>query len=94
MPCLETDTSIYTKIREAEKEADMLYKQVLSARNEDDPFTFPMKERFEKFIRAFEELSTKYGVVVTSTGGVTIFNKKKKIFYSDDHTSGDIQANY
>jgi hypothetical protein len=82
---------VYTKIREAEKEADMLYKALLSTRNENDPFTFPMKERFKMFVHALEEISTKYGVAVYSTGGVKILNNKQDIVYSDDHTSGDIQ---
>jgi hypothetical protein len=83
--------AVYTQKREAQKEADMLYKQLLSTRNEDDPFTFPKRQRFEKFVRAFEEISTKYGVAIYSTGGVTILNSKQDIVYSDDYTSGDIQ---
>jgi hypothetical protein len=82
---------VYTKKEEAEKEASLLHLELLCRRNENDPFSFPTKTRFKKFIRAFEELSTKYGVIVTSTGGVTILPGKKKIYYSDDHTSGDIQ---
>ena len=85
---------VYTKKEEAEKECSYLYLTMLYKRNENDPFSFPKKDRFKKFIRAFEELSTKYGVIVTSTEGVIILPGKKKIYYSDDHTSGDIQAHY
>ncbi len=82
--------AIFTEKAEAEKEADVLYKKCLSTRNEDDPFTLPVKQRFTKFVESIEELSTKFGVIVRSTGGVTILKEKKKIIYTKEHTSGDL----
>lgn len=82
----------YIKKSEAEKEAENLYQQLLATRKEDNPLSFPTKERFKRFIDEFEELSMKYSIVVESIGGVTILSGKKKIIYTTDHTSGDITA--
>lgn len=83
---------IYTTKAEASSEADLLYKELLKTRNEDDPFSLPRKQRFTKFVEALGELSTKYGVAIHSTGGVCILKEKQKISYSKDHTSGDLEC--
>jgi len=83
--------AIFTNKQEAQDEADILEVLRLSMKKDFDPFNLGIEERFKLFIRAFEELSTKYGIIVTSTGGVTILNKKEDIRYDEDYTSGDIQ---
>lgn len=82
--------AIFTEKQEARDEADILEVIRLSMKKDFDPFNVDIENRFKLFIRAFEELSTKYGIIVTSTGGVTILTKKKVIRYDEDYTSGDI----
>ena len=83
---------IYTDKQEAQDEADILEVLRLSINSKLNPFKLDKEERFIQFVRAFEELSTKYGVIVTSTGGVIILNEKEVIHYTDDYTSGDINV--
>lgn len=83
---------IFTEKSEAEKEAGVMYKRAVGMKKEGGLFLSSARERFKHFIRALEELSTRYGVAVQSTGGVMILDKKQKIQYSRDHTSGDIQV--
>lgn len=85
---------IYTDKKEAQDEADILEVIRLSMNSKLNPFKLDKEERFTQFIRAFEELSTKYGVIVTSTGGVIILNEKENIRYDNDYTSGDINVIY
>lgn len=85
---------IYTKKSEAEKEAEILFQKVLSMRDDENPFSFPKEIRFKKFVLALEELSTKFGIAIQSTGGLTILNERMKIGYSKDHTSGDLDVYY
>ena len=81
---------IFTNKQEAQDEAEILEVLRLSMNSKLNPFKLDMEDRFTQFIRAFEELSTKYGVIVTSTGGVIILNEKEDIRYDNDYTSGDI----
>jgi hypothetical protein len=83
--------AIFTDKQEAQDEAEILEVIRLSMKKDFDPFNLNIEERFKLFIRAFEELSTKYGIIVTSTGGATILKEKENVLYSEDHTSGDIQ---
>lgn len=82
--------SVFTERQEAQDEADILEVIRLSLNSKFNPFKLDKEERFTQFIRALEELSTKYGVIVTSTGGVIILNDKEDIRYDNDYTSGDI----
>ena len=50
------------------------------------------QERFRKFTRELSLLSSKYGIAIDSTGGVYLLDGPAKIIYSDDHTSGDLEA--
>ncbi len=90
--CREMGIAAVAAYSEADKEADAMYKKLLMMRKEDDPFSLPTKQRFTKFVEALAEISTKYGVIVRSTGGITILSEKRKIGYSKDHTSGDLNA--
>jgi hypothetical protein len=85
---------IFTDKQEAQDEANILEVVRLSMRDRFDPFNMNKEKRFKTFIQAFEELSTKFGVIVTSTGGVIILNEREDIHYSDDYTSGDIQLHH
>jgi DNA polymerase III alpha subunit (gram-positive type) len=82
--------AIFTDKQEAQDEADIVEVLRLSMKSDFDPFNLNDEERFKTFIRAFEQLSTKYGVIVTTTGGVIILNEKENIRYDNDYTSGDI----
>ena len=50
------------------------------------------QERFELFTKELSELSNKYGIMITSTGGVDIFGDGElaDVKYSNDSTSGDL----
>jgi hypothetical protein len=91
---LEMIYGVYTDKQEAQDEAEILEVLRLSMNNKLNPFKLGKEERFTLFIHAFEELSTKFGVIVTSTGGVIILNEKEDIHYVDDYTSGDMQIDY
>ncbi len=81
---------VYTDKQEAQDEAEILEVLRLAMNSKLNPFKLNKEKRFTQFVRAFEELSTKYGVIVTSTGGVIILNEKEEIRYNNDYTSGDI----
>ena len=90
----ETIQGIFTEKAEAETEAKRIYEKLISDKFGIEKFILPEQERFKRFIAAMEEISTKYGVIVSSTGGVTILDKQKQIYYSKDHTSSDLGAYY
>jgi len=49
-------------------------------------------ERFDEFLTELEKLCVKYGVVLRSAGGVSIYdeNDVASVKYIRDHTSGDL----
>jgi len=54
--------------------------------------TMTAQERFEAFTKELSELSEKYGIMITSVGGVDIFEigELVDVKYSNDNTSGDL----
>ena len=50
------------------------------------------QERFEAFTEELSKLSNKYGILITSVGGVRIFEEGElaDVKYSDDSASGDL----
>jgi len=50
------------------------------------------QERFKLFTEELSKLSIKYGIIIQSVGGVTIFAEDEllQIRYSSDSTSGDL----
>ena len=50
------------------------------------------QERFELFTDELSKLSNKYGILIISVGGVTIFEEGEllEVEYSNDSTSGDL----
>jgi len=50
------------------------------------------QERFKLFTAELSKLSDKYGILITSVGGVTIFEEGELlgVKYSNDSTSGDL----
>jgi hypothetical protein len=81
---------VFTDKQEAQDEAELLEVLRLSMNSKFNPFKLNKEERFTQFIHAFEELSTRFGIIVTSTGGVIILDEKEDIRYDNDYTSGDI----
>jgi hypothetical protein len=49
-------------------------------------------EKFQKFSKELEKLSKKYGIVISSTGGVQ-YGEVDDISYSSDLSSGDLENN-
>ena len=85
---------VYTDKQEAQDEAEILEVLRLGMNSKFNPFKLDKEQRFTQFILAFEELSTKFGIIVTSTGGVIILNEKEDIRYDNDYTSGDINLQH
>jgi len=50
------------------------------------------QERFELFTEELSKLSNKYSIMITSVGGVSIFEEGEllEVKYSSDYTSGDL----
>ena len=50
------------------------------------------QERFEAFTEELSKLSIKYGIMIASIGGVSIFEEGEllEVKYSNDSTSGDL----
>ena len=50
------------------------------------------RQRLDKFAAGLEKLSVKYGIVIKSVGGVSIYDEGDVVAvqYSRDHTSGDL----
>jgi len=48
--------------------------------------------RFEIFTKELSDISSKYGILITSVGGVNIFEEGElsEVKYSNDSTSGDL----
>lgn len=72
---------MYTSKEEAVKEVKKIFG-----------FQESEEVRFKKFVKGLTELSTKHGIAIQSTGGVYFFDRPIPINYSDDHTSGDLEA--
>jgi len=50
------------------------------------------QQKFEAFTKELSELSNKYGITITSVGGVRIFEEGEllEVKYSSDSISGDL----
>lgn len=74
------------------KDEDYNFKSYDGNQQKSKPMTD--KERFEAFTKELAIISSKYGIVIQSTGGVSIYNKDEtiQVEYSTDYTSGDLTS--